>query len=584
MTKSSPNNPAELAAEKALASLFKCLEQNRSFLLEAGAGAGKTYSLIEAIKYLIKRRGETFLRKYQKIACITYTNVACEEINKGVDGHTSVLSSTIHGFCWSIIKNYQKQLWNELTQLPKWDERLKEASAYEYRKIEYELGYPRVDNDKVSLGHNDVITLTILLMKNTKFRRLLVSQYPVIFIDEYQDTNKYLAESLLKYFVDSKSDCIIGFFGDGWQKIYNEGLGTVNNEKLKFINKQANFRSDSAIVNVLNRLRPELKQAASDPNSNGFVRVFHTNDWNGERLTGAHWNGDLPSDIAHNSLVKTREMLIKEGWDFDPSKTKILMLTNNILASEQGYSGIAKVFQQRNDDYIRKENHYINFFVNTLEPLCYTYEKKQYGNMFQLLDRRTPSIQSLADKVSWNKDMQTLINLRSNGTIGQIIDHLKLSERPRLSANLEKKEKEYSECIMESSLELNESLERIRQLKNLSYQEVVALTNYIEDRTPFSTKHGVKGAEFENVLVVMGRGWNQYNFDQFLQYWSDENKIPKNKLEFYERNRNLFYVAVSRPKSRLSLLFTQQLSNTAISVLSDWFGNENICSIADVLD
>lgn len=52
-----------------------------------------------------------------------------------------------------------------------------------------------------------------------------------------------------------------------------------------------------------------------------------------------------------------------------------------------------------------------------------------------------------------------------------------------------------------------------------------------------------------------------------------------NEMDFYERNRNLFYVAVSRPMKKLALLFTQQLTNRALSTLVEWFGKENIYSI-----
>jgi DNA helicase-2/ATP-dependent DNA helicase PcrA len=38
----------------------------------------------------------------------------------------------------------------------------------------------------------------------------------------------------------------------------------------------------------------------------------------------------------------------------------------------------------------------------------------------------------------------------------------------------------------------------------------------LNEPTPFATKHGVKGEEYENVIVVVGRGWNQYNFSDFL--------------------------------------------------------------------
>src|SRR5690606_39244582 len=73
-------NPAEQASVEALEKLRACIDNNQCFRLEAGAGAGKTYSLIESIRYLIDNQAEEFLRREQKIACITYTNVAKDEI------------------------------------------------------------------------------------------------------------------------------------------------------------------------------------------------------------------------------------------------------------------------------------------------------------------------------------------------------------------------------------------------------------------------------------------------------------------------------------------------------------------------
>ena len=48
-----PLNPAEEASERALAAVFASLDHGESFLLEAGAGAGKTYSLVKALQFLI---------------------------------------------------------------------------------------------------------------------------------------------------------------------------------------------------------------------------------------------------------------------------------------------------------------------------------------------------------------------------------------------------------------------------------------------------------------------------------------------------------------------------------------------------
>src|SRR4051812_15054058 len=104
----------------------------------------------------------------------------------------------------------------------------------------------------------------------------------------------------------------------------------------------------------------------------------------------------------------------------------------------------------------------------------------------------------------------------------------------------------------------------------VSYAEIKALRAYHSGFSPFETKHGVKGAEFENVLAVVGRGWNRYNFGEMLDL-AAKPAIPMAKRDAFERNRNLFYVVCSRPKKRLALLFTQKLSPEALGTLAKWF-------------
>ena len=49
----------------------------------------------------------------------------------------------------------------------------------------------------------------------------------------------------------------------------------------------------------------------------------------------------------------------------------------------------------------------------------------------------------------------------------------------------------------------------------------------------YSTDHGVKGEEYDNILFVIGKGWNLYNFDKYLPM-TDEDiniKIDPNDLK-----------------------------------------------------
>ncbi|MFT8777133.1 MAG: hypothetical protein ABF893_10820 [Gluconacetobacter liquefaciens] len=58
------------------------------------------------------------------------------------------------------------------------------------------------------------------------------------------------------------------------------------------------------------------------------------------------------------------------------------------------------------------------------------------------------------------------------------------------------------------------------------------------------------------------------------------NGVPVPRVEMFERNRNLFYVACSKPKKRLALLFTQQLSAAVMGKVQAWFGDAVVKGIA----
>src|SRR4051812_11570597 len=102
--------PAEVASKQALDEMFACIKANKSFILEAGAGAGKTYSLVKALQFLIDQHQRDFARLGKQIACITFTNVAKDQIAERIDKNPLVYCDTNHAFCWSLISNFQKQL------------------------------------------------------------------------------------------------------------------------------------------------------------------------------------------------------------------------------------------------------------------------------------------------------------------------------------------------------------------------------------------------------------------------------------------------------------------------------------------
>ena len=322
-------------------------------------------------------------------------------------------------------------------------------------------------------------------------------------------------------------------------------------------------------------MRPELQQFVVDPAETGSVNIFHTNDWPGVRQTGNHWKGDLPGEISHAALTLVKDRLAGQGWDLSPEKTKILMLTHRVLAGEQGYRNLPEIFEF-NEAFAKKEHGHIAYFVDFLEPACKAFSERQYGAMFAALGSKLPSIRNQADKSKWSVAMDRLIYLRDNGTVGDVIAHLRDTQLPRLPDSVEQRERELELFDRAADGEMPRALSELDALHSVSYQEIVALTGYHNGNSPFETKHGVKGAEFENVIVVTVRGWNQYNFSEMLELAHDVDGIPSNKQAAFERNRNLFYVVCSRPKKRLAVLFTQELSSTAMQTVQAWFGSKAI--------
>lgn len=574
-------SPAEEASAEALKQLREAIDSEYCFRLEAGAGAGKTYSLIESIKYLIEKKADLLLRQEQKIACITYTNVAKNEILDRTDHHPAILSDTIHAFCWSILQDFQLKLRGLLSDLSeKWAERIESAGGVSSQVIKYDLGIPSIDDQIISLHHDDIVALMAKMLRYPKFQRLLKNRFPFVFIDEYQDTDAQLASSIVDNLIDNDSGVIVGLFGDHWQKIYGSsacGLIQSKQGKIVEIGKKANFRSDKNIVECLNRMRPELPQAEADPDSQGTIRIYHSNSWEGERRNGGHWKDDLLEEDAQAYLEKAKEIIIGEGWDISPEEAKILMLTNNLIATEQKFNNLVSCFRYT-DDYLKKNDKYIKFFMDIAEPTAMAFEKREYGVLFQVGKQKHSSLNSQDDKKNWAQSLTKLMELRRSGSIGDILDFLQESKAPRLSSKVELSEEKYKKLIAEDPENLDGSdkkfIQKIQKLREVDYQEVVNLSLYIDAKTPFSTKHGVKGAQFNNVLVVCGRGWNQYNWNQMLEWF--DGSFPGSKEQAFERNRNLFYVSCSRAKHNLTILFTQKLSEKALSTIEGIFGTESV--------
>lgn len=245
MSKEAQKSNFELAQEEANKidlQIIDTLQKGYNFRVEAGAGSGKTYSLNKVIEWIQVNKWKQYRKKNQHVVCITYTNAAVDVISGRLTNDSFIIPSTIHSFAWNAIKQYQSTLIKIISE----DESLwsTEGDFFAIRKVEYTLGHRYNENGIMYLYHDDVIRLFAALLDNAKFRRVFSDKYPLILIDEYQDSLKPIIDRFLEYFISLNSGPQFGFFGDSWQTIYqsNKACGLIQHENIVEIKKGANFQ------------------------------------------------------------------------------------------------------------------------------------------------------------------------------------------------------------------------------------------------------------------------------------------------------------------------------------------------------
>lgn len=566
-------------ADEIDALIINTMKEGKSFKVEAGAGAGKTYSLLKVIDWLEQNKQKDLRRKGQKVACITYTNVAVEEIKSRLKSNDFIHPCTIHTFVWECMSRFQSSLIKAIcidNILPYKEDEHGKLAIEDIKKVFYDQGVRYFEMGEFHLHHNDVITLFVHLLDNSKFRWLLSNKFPIILIDEYQDSFKSIMDQLIKYFIEPEIAPQLCLFGDSWQTIYGENgaCGEVTSDKLVMINKNANFRSQELIVNTLNRIRPELPQISASDDKDGCVIVITTNDYEGNRQTKINYKGELPDDVLFPYIDNVRGKLARNGWCAD---CKTLMLTHKLLSRQQHYDNLLSFL---GDHFRDADDEHFNFFMNKVEPVYESLKSNNVKGLFETLGVERRPIQHIEQKKQWKLLGDSLQKARQ-GNIYQVLKVLQGSRLLGLPPNVLEK---FSSFERSKNFEDKVTLhgKPIKDFYNIMYEEVINAIKFQQTDAEYSTEHGVKGEEFENVILVMGRGWNNYKFDETLCL--DPTKIYDEKQKkSYIRNRNLFYVCCSRAKKRLAVFVTIPVQGPFMDYLKNVFGSENIINYGDFM-
>ncbi|MDW3680338.1 UvrD-helicase domain-containing protein [Cupriavidus sp. CV2] len=614
--------------------LRACIEMKppQSFVVRAGAGSGKTTSLIKALASVLDVHGPSMRKRKQKVACITYTDLAAQEVSADVEADPLVQVSTIHSFYWFIVKSFQADIksW-VIANIHERIERLgeeaarfsnrtrpqtRENNARDVTRYTAQLGLMTKvnafnygmgsDYPKGILGHDDIIKIAnFLLMQRPLFRQLLALSFPFVFIDESQDTMVEVADSFKCVEAEMRGKFCLGFFGDPMQKIYLTGIGNVLHDGTwKDIDKPENYRCAQTILAVANAVR--------NP-GDGLVQVRGAmKSTNGvlEPIVGTARLFVLPAAIdRQHALGQVREWTARmnddDGWRGDRAEdVKVLVIVHRMAAKRMGFGDL---YAALNDD--APSNLKQGFqdatawplkpFIAFVLPLVSAMKSGDEFSAMNLLREFSPLLKTGAQPgknvAASLRDIRTsvlrLVDLMEPGaaTTREVLGHIRdfglysFDQRYQRALDLVLDYPEQrvhqggagdqaqepaaatggeADGIGDSSASSDTA---VLAFLKCSASEMWPYRRYVAAESPFATQHGVKGAEFDRVLVVMDEEESEFNLYNYEKYFgitrltkTDEEKLAAGDDNVVARTRRLLYVCCTRAKRDLVLiLFTQ---------------------------
>ena len=547
-----------MAEQDTIEAIRSSLDARESFVVEAGAGSGKTRSLIETIQSVLGEERLALEQSDRRIVCITYTNVAKDEIITRLNGDPLVIVDTIHEFLWAVCSGFQRELKLEVLALNAASKAPVEGLDELLNSVSISYGQFGRHFDRGELFHDDVIAVAAALFENyPKITRIAADRFPYIFVDEYQDTSASVTDLLLKYFVKNPRKPVVGFFGDAMQQIYDSKISDVADQHgLRTITKVENYRCSVKVIEVLNRLRSDLAQEPSGDNLPGDIHLFLADGAEG--------------GIYEKALVE----LSTSGWTRE--NTKILMLTHRGIAREIGYTDLLAAYGRRsfgNDVLMERTDEFGEFFT-FVEGLVASYENHQYGVFLELLGKSGFTIKAASDKAKILVEIEALSEARATGTVGEVADLIAGSALIPLSRKLMR----LRERLAADSNDDDESFAKRREfyaaVLDVPWSQVAVFVDYADQHTPFSTKHGVKGAEFENVLVLIDdKLWNRYKFAGVFTG-------TDTSADRLKRSRKLLYVSFSRSKKGLAVVCLNPLSDQELAGARALLGVDGTVTLA----
>ena len=548
--------------ERQLSVIFS--EQSR-VIVEAPAGYGKTTTMISRIAYLF---ASGKIPNPKRILGLTFSVNAALKVKREISEKLPILMNAknnptlvsekatvtnYHGFCKSVLKKYGYLLTdtlrkdinvfkaigdNEISSYSEISSQISVAEQREINKIEEQIKIgvcPKIDdicsyNDLIAkhllpmgyIKHNAVILFTLeLYNKCPEVRSFYHNYYPLIIVDEFQDTNS-IAWELLKYLISEKTQLL--FLGDPLQRIYGF-IGALPN--IMDIATEE-YQMAHVTLNQNYRFRNNKEMLKLDAN----IRFNAQIEFKAKILTdiaelSAFW-GKTQEDESEQVVDKIQGLLN------DNVNTKIAILCRGrnqnsaVIENELAIRDIKYFYGMFTDE----DKDYVSFHIKCQELFISRYGKSKSITKKSLISF-TESVKKVYDSYH-NKTISSLIAL--------------------LEALVEKVAVDYASLSQEEKYTLLMDIFENRQLKQAM--------EYVDANVIITTIHGAKGLEWEYVFLPDVERWIFPNFytckdclSKFLNPQDYRCTLPdaisNNTMNALLDELSVFYVGVTRARKQV---------------------------------
>lgn len=611
--------------------IYGCLDLDapRSFFLFAGAGSGKTRSLVEVLKRFRQNNIHRLRVNGQKVAIITYTNAACEEIKRRLEFDPAFNVSTIHSFSWELIKPHQhdirewlrNQLQAEIGELEEAQRRGRAGtkaaedrprqiaaktkrfeSLDQIKKFTYNPNGDNAGSD--SLNHAEVINLTAeFLIRRPLMQSIMIRKYPILLVDESQDTKKELMDAFFNVQSLHSPNFSLGLFGDTMQRIYTDGkldLGREIPDNWATPAKTINYRCPKRVISLINRIRSDVDQQAQEPHKSdeeGFVRLFIA-DTNTE-FDKAVYEGAVCQRMA--------EITGDELWADAREGNKTLTLEHHMAALRGGFADFFNPLysvDKLKTGLLDGSLSGATLFADKVLPMVKSMQADDQFAVSRLVKKHSILLKNERVKASENprqeiltarQAVNSLFALWDGGVDPTLISILKEVYRSGLFKVPESLEPIAARQGVDFSAEedggdANPIIDAWDNALQCQFSEFEEYVRYRSDQSRFGTHQGIKGLEFPRVVVILddeeARGF-LFSYDKLFGAKEPSATDLKNEAEgkdtSVDRTRRLFYVTCSRAENSLAIIaYTKEPDRVRGHVLSEnWFSENEL--ISDIL-